>query len=493
MRLGYVLGLLRHKSGRPVPGRPQFPRFLTGAIQAGVFLAMIGCAGVSSGPPPAKSPAQYPDPSPGTTGSFFGINANSLADPWPATMIPVSSWRSLGASVKWADIDSNGVYDWSRLDKWLAQAKAQKTDVLYTVYATPSWASSRGMNSASPNSGCTYQQQNGPGVCDPPSDLNCDGTGSNQAFQNFVSALIQHAGPGTIKYWELWNEPNVDAQWNGDADCAASGVQHAGNLMLARMAKDLRTIVRAADAKAMFTTPAATSATNAGNWLADYLTNTDGGNYADINAFHGYVGTGMCPSECPVAERVQFQIEHLTSLLPPAAQGKPLFDTEGAWGAPKNANGKKVNAITDADQQQSFLARYYLMQMWKGVAKFYWWNWDLANMSSFYDAGTHSLNQAGVAYTQIVRWTNGGSAKVESCSTNPSVPSQWTCIIKSPKGLESQAIWDTAQSCESGNCSTVDVTVPSQFNAYLDLGGNANTISGQQVAVGLKPILLIQQ
>ena len=90
---------------------------------------------------------------------------------------------------------------------------------MFTMYATPSWASLHGMNSSSPNTFCAFQQQNGPGICDPPDDLSCNGSGTDQHFKNFVSALINHLGPGKIKYWEMWNEPNIQKEWSGDVDC----------------------------------------------------------------------------------------------------------------------------------------------------------------------------------------------------------------------------------------------------------------------------------
>jgi len=435
---------------------------------------------------------------PGAAGTFFGINTNVLADPWPNVGVPLSSWRSLGGSVKWADINTgSGVYDFSRLDEWLSKAKASNTDVMFTVYATPSWASSRGVDSASPNNCCAFLTQNGPGICDPPVDLNCDGTGSDQNFINFLTALVQHVGPGTIRYWELWNEPNVASEWNGDADCSSSGGTHPGDIVLARMARDLRTTVIALDPNAKFTTPAATGETKAGDWLGHYLANTDGGTYADINAFHGYINSGVCPSDCPVAEDVGTEIDHLNSQLPASSQGKPLFDTEGFWGSAKNSAGVRITAITDADQQASFVARYYLIQMWKKVAKFYWWNWDIDTESAFYDAKTNLLTAPGSAYVQIVQWTNGGAATVGTCSTNASVSTQWTCTITSPGGTASTAIWDTAQTCNAGTCSSAEVTLASiglsSYNAYEDLFGNTTSISNGAVPVGLRPILLIQQ
>src|SRR5207237_425306 len=120
----------------------------------------------------------------------------------------------------------------------------------------------------------------------------------NQHFIDFITALINHVGLGKIAYWELWNEPNVTSEWNADADCP--GVANAEFLMLARMARDLRTIVSKVDPQAQFTTPAPTRGVSGpSSWLGQYLTRTDGGSVADIVAFHGYVQSGTCPDTCP--------------------------------------------------------------------------------------------------------------------------------------------------------------------------------------------------
>jgi hypothetical protein len=208
-----------------------------------MVLVTAGCGGISSGSKSVVSPpGNYPTPSPGPTGTFFGINTNRLNDPWPGTMIPLASWRSHDSNVKWADINiGSGVYDFSRLDQWLSNAKATNTDVLFTVYATPSWISSHGVNSSSPNTSCSYETEIGPGICDPPVDLSCDGTGTNQTFIDFVTALIQHVGPGAIQYWEMWNEPNVPMHWNAKADCPNTPL--AGDLMCNSLNSTLQTIL----------------------------------------------------------------------------------------------------------------------------------------------------------------------------------------------------------------------------------------------------------
>jgi polysaccharide biosynthesis protein PslG len=481
---------------------------LIGAIILSVVLVTVGCSGVSVGSKSVNTnnskTTDYPIPAPGATGMFFGMNSNLLSDPWPGSVVPLTSWRSLGSSVKWADIDTidgtgQHVYNFTNLDRWLNEAKANNADVLFTVYATPSWASSRGPNCTavgtpsgclgSTNTNCAFLDQNGPGICDPPMDLACDGTGTDQTFVNFLTALIQHVGPGTIKYWEMWNEPNNPREWNGQGDCPNS--PNADYVLLARMARDLKATISSVDPNAKFTTPPCGSADCAASWLSQYFAQTDGGSSADIIAFHGYLGVvAGCPTACPVPEPLGGELDHLISSLPASQKGKPLFDTEGSWGSAVDQNNNLIDAITDPDQQASFLARYYLIQMGKQITKFYWWNWDIPSEAGLYDPSSHSLIAAGNAYVQVVRWTNGGTATMSPCSANGTV---WTCALESPTGAQAEAIWDTSQTCNAGNCSTAAANISSQFNAYMDLSGNVTALSGASVPVGLKPILLITQ
>jgi hypothetical protein len=421
----------------------------------------------------------------GVSGPFFGIATNVLTDPWPASLVPVASWRSLVGSVKWADINTaDGTYDFSTLDQWLSKAQAGGQDVMFTMYATPSWASSRGVNCVSqgnptgcvgpPNTACSFQSQNGPGICDPPDDLNCDGSGPNLHFQNFVTALLNHVGPGKIKYWEMWNEPSVPHEWNAVADCPS--VPNAQYLMLARMAQDMRNIVTAVDSKAMFTTPAPVG--DVKDWMSGYLANSNGGSLADVIAFHGYVSQ-TCQG-CPVPEDVLGIVQNLQNVTTSfGQQNKPLFDTEGSWGSQGGAP-----AIADPQQQAAFAARYYLVQMGAGVAKLYWYGWDFSDSGEFYDTNTQALNAAGVAHKQIVKWTTGRT--VQPCIQNGT---QWSCSITG-SAAATMAIWDTSQTCSGGVCGTTNITAPQGFTSYLDVAGNTHSVSGGTVPVGAQPILL---
>jgi polysaccharide biosynthesis protein PslG len=463
-------------------------RFTVIASMVCSSILWVGCGGSSS-----KSNITPPP----TSSSFFGMSVNRATDPWPSTVgVGFASWRTLGsAGVLWGEMNTApGVYDFSKFDQFMASAQAGGQDVLFTAYTTPSWISSRGLNCVSagdpagcvgsPNTACAFDSTGGPGLCDIPTDINCDGTGTDQTFINFITAVVNHVGPGKIKYWEMWNEPNVATEWNADADCP--NTPHADQIILARMANDLRTTVKAIDPNALFTTPAATGGpTTTVTWLNSYLTNTNGANFADIIAFHGYVQAGTCPTECPVPEDVATVVAQVQAAAASAGLSMPLFDTEGSWGAVQG-----VNTITDPDQQAAFLGRYYLLQIGSGVSKFYWYGWDFTTSGFLYDPDTETLQPSGVAYQQIVKWTSGNT--VHACVPGSSNSSQWSCLITGSNDSQAEAVWDASQTCNAGVCTTTNLNVPSQFvgGSYTDLTGTTLPITSGVVPVGAKPILL---
>jgi hypothetical protein len=442
-------------------------------------------------------------PGSGIDSSFFGIHINKRSSPWP-TFSPFGSYRTLGSQIKWADIETcdggsdptNACYQWPPFDQWINQARSNGADVMFTLFATPSWASSRGSRcvaAGNPDAGCTgaadltcvFQQQNGPGVCDPPSDIDAvpgsgRGDGTNKHFRDFVTALVTHAGAGTIRYWEIWNEPNISTEWTGT------------NAQMVRMARDARTIVRSVDSAARFTTPAVANAIMAAkNWLQPYLL-AGGGDLADVVAFHGYVQSGACPDQCPVPENEITLVNNVRSVAAAAGQqNKPLFDTEVSWG--------EKSGFTDAAARQAFTGRMYLLSMSSGVARLYWYGLDFA-ISSTGGSGEFwapsgnpdgcgvaapeggDLCPAGVAVQQIARWMIGAQF------SSPCTPSgtTWTCGLTAPGGYQAIAVWDT-----SG--TTVLFPVPAQYIRLRTLDGTALTMDpapNRTIPAGASPILL---
>jgi hypothetical protein len=381
--------------------------------------------------------------------TFYGIHVNSLQDPWP--FVPNYAWRSLASAINWNEINTApGIYDWSRFDDWMSVAQSHNAEILYTIYATPSWASSGGINSPNPDLLCTVILNSGPGICDPPDDLNSDGTGTDQHFKDFLNALMAHVGPGKIKYFEIWNEPNIRAEWNGS------------NLQLARLAQEASAIIKSVDPNAQISGPAPVSET--ANYFDTLLSNTNIAQYMDVVGFHGYPNaTGMPEDLIPMIQDYQ------AKMAAHGLQNKPLFDTEGSWGEKQ---------VCPGSCQQYFTARWYLIQMSMGVSKVYWFAWDFNNTGDFYDLTTGQLTLAGSTEEIIHGWATGSIfGKITQTGTVYQIP------VTSAAGVAELAVWDVA-----GNST---LSVPSQFQnfKYFNADGSSGT-AGSTITIGLAPILL---
>lgn len=454
--------------------------------------------------------------------SFFGININKITSPWPTSLIPplkFASYRSLASGITWANINSTdgihgqeGVYNWTNYDAWIAKAQSGGQDVLFTLFVTPSWASSHGINSSSPDNSCTGIN-NGPGICDRPDDLNLDGTGTDQHFIDFVTALVQRsctqnlAQPysatntlcgsgnpgGRIKYYEVWNEPNIAIEWNNTQD-GGNGINNYLVLPIIRMAQDARSVVKSIDPSAVMTTPPVTSpsGTNAAaEWILYYLS-SGGGKYADIFGLHGYVQQ-QCLDPCPASsitpEKIIAIIDFAQNSIIPTYnfQTSPFFITETGLAC----KGASCPLFANQALNQAFLARYYLLTMSNSINKVYWFGWDMGS-GDFYDPTTNAILPNATTFLAVYNWTVGSTFS-GPCTASGSI---WTCNLTLSNGTKAQALWDASQSCTgttSPVCSTSQMTVGSQYLHYLDVNGNTTPITKNTVSLGAQPILIETQ
>jgi polysaccharide biosynthesis protein PslG len=399
-----------------------------------------------------SAPGRRPVPS-----RFFGMTTHSLSH-WPA--LQFAGLRLWCTGTSWADLNpSDGVYDWTRLDAWLAQAQQHgTTETILTLAMTPQWASSN------PNdSSCRF----GHGQCDPPADLNPDGSGSDQHWKDYITAVATHA-KGQIKYWEIWDEPVNYYYWNGTF------------AQMVRMAKDARSIILSIDPTAFLLSPPNGASRPFGeNWWKGYA-ELGGLNYADVIALHGG-GKTTCDSK-PVASDLTTAVANLRSImLTYGVSTKPIWDTESNWGAPIK------NCFYNQDLQAAFLAQFYMFHRSLDMRRFYWFAYDDTTTGQLWDPNTGKLTKGGVAYGYVHDWMQGATMTQDCSTSNNAI---WTCGFSGPKGYLAEAIWDTNQSCKNGSCQTVNETVDSVYNQYRTLDGKTIPIQNNQVPIGAKPIFL---
>jgi hypothetical protein len=437
--------------------------------------------------------------------SFFGMHLNALTDdttPTPYPDQPVGARRNFGIRANWwsqyggIETGAQGAYDFSRVDKWITQALTANpnTEFFYTVFGTPPYysASCVGGTCAACSGG------NPTGQCDPPSCynsvctgvLNADGSGSDQPFINFITALANHvigSGPAAgkkvaqvVKYWEPWNEPTLTSYWTGT------------QAQLVRMASDLRTVVKAINPKAVITTPCpvGTETNSASTWLAGYLptvaaNGATGSSVADAISFHGYQNNNKTDPE-----RIVDVVSNIRSVLTGADIAKQIVDSEFSWNLDTGVPTQNMRAAV--------VARHFILHRWAGLAASHWFGWDYRDQGTLWGhdnaaqcGGMGAADQggficlAGTAYGQVETWLKGN--RVTNCAVNGRV---WSCTILKANGAQTLAVWDTSKGCVNEVCSTTAWGYDSRYVHYYDLAGGTYALAGGTVQVGAKPILL---
>ena len=366
------------------------------------------------------------------------------------------------------------------LDAWLKAAKQRKMDVEYTFGRVPQWASSN------PNDGVCASA---PGSCDPPNDLNDDGSGTNQHWKDFVTAIATHVNDPTylqthasIKYWEIWDEAPFTGRWHPRS-------RKAGITQMIRLASDARKIILSIDSTAVILSPSAgIKVAGETQWFKDYL-GAGGGKYADVIAFHSYLYSG--PHIQPVPEDLlKYMVKWENQVLKPYGQEKkPKWDTESSWGVANYGD------FTDPDLQAGFVARYYLMHWLGNAQRFYWYAWSdtpagtlwVANRHDLWERGT--LLKPGKAYAQIYNWMVGNTVD-QNCTPQKTV---WACNVTGPNGFQGQIVWDTSQTCSQGTCTYSNYSYNSIYVQYVTVLGKVIQLSGGTVQIGYEPIFLENQ
>ena len=431
-----------------------------------VAICLVSIAAVAGGTDADTAPN---GPIPAT---LFGMHMHKPMiednEPWPT--VPFGAGRLWDTGTYWAEINTgNGKYDWDLLDKWLAKFHEHGIDdLLYTFGRMPQWVSSRPNDSDCAKAGSVK----GIGSCGPPNDLKPDGTGTNQHWRDFVTAIATHSKNSRtshIRYWEIFNEPNQEKQWKGT------------NAQLIRMAKDAREIILGIDPHALIVTPTGSLKFHQ-DVMEEYL-HDGGGKNEDIVAVHGYVHNGK-PGSYPATADIIPGVQFLHKLMADRGLASlPIFDTETGWGPAAN-----MGFEDDDDFQSGFLSQFYFLHWSQGISRLYWYCWNNGKLGTLWSpdptnrSGPGRVHKAAGAYEQTYKWMVGATMN-QLCSQ--SGDGIWTCGLTRPGGYEALAVWSTS--------GTKSYAANAKFKKFRDLDGNTTAITGGKVNIGFKPILLQNQ
>lgn len=439
----------------------------------------------------------------------IGFHTNHMPS-WPI-QVPFDCWRSLnstlaGSGSKWMSIQTSATtYNFDLVDAAMRDmAAAGKTCTIFTPNGTPSFAAlSHGFTTdgTQPKS-CKCNDAMGATGCNPPADLNADGSGTNATWKAFISNLAAHihqnhlANPSTyaeMAYWEAGNEyaDNI-AQWCGSFQ------------QLARMMQDEKCIIAGTgpgctgqpiNSKAKILTAAIFGDGAAVKYLEAVPKITNGASsavLADIINTHPYVFGKSRP------ERVIEQISHFRDVIAkvPATSGKPIFGTEGGW--VKSTPTTWAHAVT-------WLPRFMLALSSTGIGEFSLFGYDFSALNTSTgpgfvdlwaaDSSTFCAKPAApgmfcpveVGYVQVYRWLQGISFKSVCSGVTSGAGKIWSCDHTSSGAYtEGRFIWFDVQE------GTAKYNVPAGFTQIQDIDGKISPVTvGQSLTLTNSPLLLM--
>lgn len=363
---------------------------------------------------------------------FFGMHTNNY-NQWPAFLGALGK----GTLVNWQYSEpSRGSFNWSRLDAWVAAAQQHGLTITYANGGIPKWAvSSTDTSQCAPESvGSTIE--------------NCYAMVANISdWDNFVTKLATRY-KGKLIY-ELWNEPRANGTYLTVAD-------------MVKLTEHEYSIIRSIDPGATILC-CAFRAYNNYQYMGQYFA-AGGVTGADGISFHGIFKPPAPPAEAIVSE-VSTVRQIMSSY---GLSAKPLFDTEGGWAI--------LDPPSDSDKP-GWVAKWYLLQWFKGVKRAYWYGWN--NWRPLWSS-TSGINAAGIAYEQVSNWLMGATMKPCVILSDGST---WTCPLTRANGYQGLVVWNA-----NGSKS---YTPSSIYTQYRTLSKQSVQIKvGSTITITRNPIVL---
>jgi len=392
---------------------------------------------------------------------------------WPTPLPPGSTpglLRLHDAGTQWANMDSGGgSYNFTYLDQWLdllaAHPGVQASQVFTWV---PCWDAPT----------CSSPATAPAGTNSPPSDLGAGPGGSSTAFNNFVTAFVQHCSPNgncvknLIHYYEMWNEWDLQYHWTGTM------------AQVYQMVAVPTQIIRQNDPNAVIMMPSATPDSDTGlGYLADFTNwlkyENDNGRISDWVDFHVYLTAQMNDQSSTNTPEVQWGLYNANYLTAQASiqgwQNVPWANTETNFNGapPPGLNYTCPTLLYTPDDCTGQIVRWQLIHDSNGAAGLYWYKWNQTIGETAYEPVYAQMMQLleGGQFTQPCVFTAGGGA------------STWTCPFKEANGTSALWVWTPN---EAGTSYT-----PNGYSDYIDLTG-AKTSVGGPITIGVMPFLLEQ-
>ncbi len=239
-------------------------------------------------------------------GSPYGVDIHSPTGAELALDLDRVQAAGIGwvhVAVIWPYVEGQpGVYDWSAYDEIVAAAQARHLGILATILYTPAWATR---------------------------DLTWTGVPDVAAWTEFCRRAAERY-KGSIRYWGLWNEPNLAEFWSGSRQQYIDGLLKPG-----------ADGIHAGNPEAQVGGPALAHLSSAAwyDWLTDVLAKA--GDHLDFVTHHVYDTGGNGAVTAKLNASTLFgSTPGLWSVVSPSVRevlehsgwfGRPFWLTETGW------------------------------------------------------------------------------------------------------------------------------------------------------------------
>lgn len=282
------------------------------------------------------------------------------------------------ALTKWCTVEtSDGVYDWTRIDAWVAQQRSLGKKMLLTIDGTPAWAV------ATPGASVgIYRTLAGatiPGSNLPPDDLS--------KWSRWCTAVATRYG-GTDVAYEIWNEPHFPGSptvyWNSTATA------------LATMMRLAYQAIKAAAPSAIVVSPSCDVNTV---HLMQLLDASDGAGgtgvqWFDVLGFHFYqLINGLLSVENVLEQYRQIK----TALVARGRSSVPIWNTE------TGIMSSGLQNSTDA-QRRKYIRKFVFSHLAAGCEKTFFYCYDSGSM------GMRLPSNTGATYDMLPHWNEAVSS-----------------------------------------------------------------------------------
>lgn len=293
--------------------------------------------------------------------TFFGMHVMQRANDGQTSLTckTVRSHDMENGKGRWKFIETaDNVWDFTAMDLWVNAHYAAGRDLVFTLFGTPTFFSARD----------TEQGAYGPanlGIQAEPSDMT--------KWDRFCTKMVTRY-LGKIKYWEVWNEPNIGNNGAGLDGTNANFFWSGTWAKLSEMTRRANQAIKAVDPTAkIISSPvqgwASSGTDTSGTYFAGMMAassgdvgNTPMKNWVDIVGVHLYsANTG---------ETLSGLIDRALAARAAAGMtGKEIWDTEST------ATGVQAANLNDT-QLTRFLTRTLLTMAAKGIHRHIYYSAD---------------------------------------------------------------------------------------------------------------------